>query len=179
MVWGGLVRQCPRLALYSGRQVSGDRELLNRHLCLPWSGQVLIRFSCAATTSPSNSPSTKVGRIRSGCQLASVIPVPMGTPRSLPGAEWAVLMGGGQRRFYGFTAPDYISHRLLRSGRISLGLHFPKVAGATLPSAFPSQCFVIVGAAASFEVCEGKVNTQRPGEGAADCDPPTGQRGNP
>lgn len=69
MVWGGLVRQCPRLALYSGRQVSGDRELLNRHLCLPWSGQVLIRFSCAATTSPSNSPSTKVGRIRSGCQL--------------------------------------------------------------------------------------------------------------
>lgn len=157
-------------------QVSGDGELLNPHLCLPWSGQVLLRFLCAATTSPTNSSSPKIGRIRSSRQLseslrACVIPGPKGTPRSLPGAEWSVLRGGGPHSFYGFTAPDYISHRLLQSGRISLGLHFPKATGVTRASAFPSGGFVTVGAAASLEVWEGKVNTQPHQEGTADSDP--------
>ena len=100
--------------------------------------------------SPSNSPSPIKGRVVSSAgACACAIRGPMGTPQAPgSGVGWS-LWAAGTRRFYDFSAPDHVSRRLLRSGQRSLGLHFPKAAGATWTSAFPPppHCFVLVGAA--------------------------------
>lgn len=131
--------------------------------CILVCAQVLFASFRAATPNQ-QSANSNVDRQVLVSACACAFPVPSRTPRSVWGAGWAFVMGSGLHTFSCFTAPDYISHRPLRSGLLSLGLHFPKAAGATRNSAFLPLLFVIVGVAVSCELWLGKSQCAIAGE---------------